>query len=51
MGGQRWFEIMRNRENLAEELGVNKSLVHELFNVIHKYSVNQQIDLLKKKQK
>ena len=48
---QRWFEIMRNRENLAEELGVNKSLVHELFNVIHKYSVNQQIDLLKKKQK
>ena len=48
---QRWFEIMRNRENLAEELGVNKSLVHELFNVIHKYSVNQQIDFLKKRQK
>jgi chorismate mutase len=48
---QRWFEIMRNRENLADDLGVNKDLVNELFNVIHKYSVNQQIDLLKTKEK
>ncbi len=47
---QRWFEIMHNREALAQDLGLNTCLVQELFNVIHKYSVNQQIDFLKKKQ-
>ena len=44
---QRWFDIMKNREDLAHNLGLNKDLVQELFSVIHKYSVNQQIDQLK----
>jgi len=44
---QRWFDIMKNREALAQDLGLNKDLIQELFSVIHKYSVNQQIDQLK----
>ena len=45
---ERWFDIMKNREAFAKENGVNTDLIHELFAVIHKYSVSQQIDQLKK---
>lgn len=44
---QRWFDIMKNRSELAQNIELDKDLVHELFGLIHKYAVNQQIEQLK----
>lgn len=40
---KRWFTVLKNRQDLAGELGINDSLAHELFQLIHKYSIDQQI--------
>lgn len=40
---RRWFKILENRQDSAEKLGLNKEVVHELFQLIHKYSIDVQI--------
>lgn len=40
---RRWFKILENRQESAEKLGLNKEVVHELFQLIHKYSIDIQI--------
>lgn len=40
---RRWFKILENREMSAEKLGLSKEVVHELFQLIHKYSIDVQI--------
>lgn len=40
---RRWFKILENRQGSAEKLGLNKEVVHELFQLIHKYSIDVQI--------
>lgn len=45
---KRWFSILKNRKALARELGLEEDIVHELFQLIHKYSINVQIDSLPK---
>lgn len=39
---ERWSEIQKNLKVLSEELHLNSGLVHELWNVIHKYSMEMQ---------
>ena len=45
---KRWFDMLQNRKKLALEKELDQDMVHELFTVIHKFSVSQQIDQLKK---
>lgn len=45
---KRWFSILKNRKALARELDLEEDIVHELFQLIHKYSINVQIDSLPK---
>lgn len=40
---RRWFKVLENREKSAELLGLDKDIVHELFQLIHKYSIDVQI--------
>ena len=40
---KRWFKILENREAYASELGLDTEIVHELFQLIHKYSIDIQI--------
>lgn len=38
----RWFEILQKRGSQAESLGLDKAYIEQLFQVVHKYSVEQQ---------
>lgn len=40
---RRWFNVLQNREGYASQLGLSESFVHELFQLIHKYSIEVQI--------
>jgi chorismate mutase len=42
----RWFDIVKNRKELGESNGLDADLLHELFSVIHKYSVKTQTDII-----
>jgi chorismate mutase len=42
----RWFEMMADRKEFGGDLGLDPDLMHELFSVIHKYSVKRQMDTL-----
>lgn len=44
----RWFELMENRKKAGTNLGLDENLLHELYSVIHKYSVNRQIEIINK---
>ena len=39
---KRFFEILKTRKALGDDLGLPKDLVHELFELIHKHSINIQ---------
>lgn len=39
---RRWFKILENRQASADKLGLDKEVVHELFQLIHKYSIDVQ---------
>lgn len=41
---QRWFKVLKDRKQLATNEGLDSSFIHELFQLIHKYSINEQID-------
>ena len=41
---KRWFNILENRKDLAENLKLDPQLVYELFQAIHKYSIDIQIN-------
>ena len=45
---QRWFDMLKNRNMQAVEKALDEDMIHELFSVIHKFSVSQQIDQFKK---
>ena len=38
----RWFEILQKRGQQAEAIGLDKAYIEQLFQVVHKYSVEQQ---------
>lgn len=40
---KRWFSILENRKDLALKLNLDPEIVHELFQAIHKYSIDVQI--------
>jgi chorismate mutase len=39
---QRFFEILKTRKEIGSELGLSKEMVYELFELIHKHSINIQ---------
>jgi chorismate mutase len=39
---KRFFEILKTRKGMGDDLGLPKDLVHELFELIHKHSINIQ---------
>ncbi|MDZ7848286.1 MAG: chorismate mutase [Owenweeksia sp.] len=40
---RRWFNILKDRVELAGQLQLDPDIVHELFQIIHKYSIDLQI--------
>lgn len=40
---KRWFNVLANRKAAARELELDEEFVHELFQLIHKYSIDLQI--------
>ena len=41
----RWFDLLQQRGEQAETLHLNRAFVEELFQTVHKYSVEQQLRL------
>lgn len=39
---KRFFDILKTRKRMGDDLGLSKDLVHELFELIHKHSINKQ---------
>lgn len=39
----RWFKVLKNRKGLGQELGLSEEVIHELFQLLHKYSIDEQI--------
>lgn len=42
----RWFDVVKNRKAFGQLQGLDADLLHELFSVIHKYSVKRQTDII-----
>jgi chorismate mutase len=42
----RWFELIADRKAAGAALGLDPDLLHELFSIIHKYSVKRQADII-----
>ncbi len=40
---KRWFNVLADRKALGKELNLDEETVHELFQLIHKYSIDRQI--------
>jgi chorismate mutase len=40
---KRWFKILEQRKKSAQGLGLDEETIHELFQLIHKYSIDTQI--------
>lgn len=45
---KRWFQILDMRKNQAESLGMDKKMVSDIFELIHKYSIITQTKIMKK---
>ncbi len=45
----RWFQLVGDRREWGEKLNLDNSLVHDVFQVIHKHSVGMQTQLNKEK--
>ncbi|MCC5915775.1 MAG: bifunctional 3-deoxy-7-phosphoheptulonate synthase/chorismate mutase type II [Cryomorphaceae bacterium] len=46
----RWFEILKNRTEQAEALGIDGQFVNELYHLIHKFSIDIQQQMMVKKE-
>ena len=44
----RWFEILTTRKNLAKKLSVDPKMISDIYEMIHKYSILTQSQLMKK---
>lgn len=44
---ERWFDILRNRKQLAKELGIDEQMIAEIFELIHKYSILTQTKIMR----
>ncbi len=40
---KRWFKVLENRKDQAKSMQLEDELVHELFQLLHKYSIDAQI--------
>lgn len=40
---RRWFKVLENRKRFGREQGLDPEIVHELFQLIHKYSIDIQL--------
>ena len=45
---ERWFEILRTRKEIANNLGLDAQMIAELFELIHKYSILTQTNIMRK---
>ena len=45
---ERWFEILRTRKEVANNLGLDTQMIAELFELIHKYSILTQTKIMRK---
>lgn len=45
----RWFELLKKRGNQGQQLHLSPALIQELFQIIHKYSVEKQNEVFQKK--
>tara|TARA_R110001592_G_scaffold72390_2_gene221062 strand:- start:26833 stop:27927 length:1095 start_codon:yes stop_codon:yes gene_type:complete len=45
---KRWFKVLENRKSFGQNLDLNEGLVHEVFQLLHKYSIDEQIKSHKK---
>jgi len=45
---ERWFEILRTRKEVANNLGLDAQMISELFELIHKYSILTQTKIMRK---
>lgn len=45
---ERWFEILRTRKKNANELGLDDQMIADLFELIHKYSILTQTQIMHK---
>ena len=39
---ERWFDLLKQRGDQARDLGLNEDFINDLFQIIHKYSVEHQ---------
>jgi chorismate mutase len=42
---ERWFDLLKQRGYQARELGLSENFINELFQIIHKYSVEHQNEI------
>lgn len=47
----RWFEILAKRSSQSEDLNLSPAMVKELFQIIHKFSVERQNDVFQNNEK
>ncbi len=40
---KRWFKVLENRKDQAKEMKLDDEMVHEIFQLLHKYSIDAQI--------
>ena len=45
---ERWFEIVRTRKEIANNLGLDTQMIAEVFQLIHKYSILTQTKIIRK---
>jgi len=45
---KRWFEMMNNRKEFGAKHNLEAEFIHELFSIIHKYSVKKQTEIVRK---
>ncbi len=45
---ERWFEILRTRKEIANNLGLDAQMIAEIFELVHKYSIITQTKIMRK---
>ena len=45
---ERWFEILKTRQEMGVSCDLENQMVSELFELIHKHSILTQTDIMKK---
>lgn len=45
---QRWFEILRDRTEHGKNLGLDEKFIHELYQLVHKFSIDIQQEVMAK---